>query len=580
MSGFEVAGLIIGTIPLVVKAIDAYIGFLRDWGKTVSELKSVNRQLTTERARLYNVCDQLLGDMAPPGDVEPMLQDPFGTLWEDKQVNDKIRTRLWGSHEPFEQTVLEVREALDSIVQRLRVDIISDGQVKWVERRWMPREFKKFLHRLNRKDYADSLDTIVRAISTLEGLTLQSVNLEPQRKKRSRGKVIRILRDLSKSIHRALCSSIICDGPHDVGLELAPQLMNIAHNQEDDKVLHKMEFTISISFQIIDGPAKKIFWDEVNVKTTLSADVPSPSPSPSPTPTPLPLLGAVSAKSKRPKFVSFANLKQEKWSYTNPKASTSATETPTGGHITTNLAATHPANQPRVHVSTTVCFDLCDVLQKSRISRPSCYGRLSIISLHDVLKGIKGIHPFMGLEAKYRLSLTVAFSVLQLSRTPWLPGTLTSKNLYFLNRGGSVSYHSPLLLKSFPDILPLDGLKFQHPAQTTGYTINNQNPTLFALGILLLEIILGSTMGQLREPRDIVPGLVGDRFHVAAIQDAMTAHRLLEQRVSLINPLYKTVVERCIGCTTPEELDEEGFRQKVYGGVVMQLEEILEYTKL
>src|SRR5690348_11333638 len=62
MSGFEVAGIVLGSIPIIVTAIEAYINFMRDWGKVATELKSLNRQLTTERAKLYNVLDQLLGD--------------------------------------------------------------------------------------------------------------------------------------------------------------------------------------------------------------------------------------------------------------------------------------------------------------------------------------------------------------------------------------------------------------------------------------------------------------------------------------------------------------------------------------
>ena len=80
MSGFEVAGVVLGTLPLVIKAVKAYIGFIKDWGKAVSELKSINRQLTTERSKLYNVCDQLLNNVVPQKDIEPMLQDPFGPL--------------------------------------------------------------------------------------------------------------------------------------------------------------------------------------------------------------------------------------------------------------------------------------------------------------------------------------------------------------------------------------------------------------------------------------------------------------------------------------------------------------------
>jgi len=43
MSGFEVAGVVLGTLPLVIKAVEAYIGFIKDWGKAASELKSINR---------------------------------------------------------------------------------------------------------------------------------------------------------------------------------------------------------------------------------------------------------------------------------------------------------------------------------------------------------------------------------------------------------------------------------------------------------------------------------------------------------------------------------------------------------
>lgn len=129
MSGFEVAGIVLGTFPLLVSALEAYCSLMRDWGKAPSELKSLNRQLTTERAKLYNVCDQLISDVVPQRDIEPMLQDPFGPLWQAKETNEKIRRRLWGSYEPFEDTVQEVGEALDSVMQRLRVHVTHDGKV-------------------------------------------------------------------------------------------------------------------------------------------------------------------------------------------------------------------------------------------------------------------------------------------------------------------------------------------------------------------------------------------------------------------------------------------------------------------
>lgn len=128
MSGFEVAGIVLGSIPLIVSAVEAYINFMKGWGKVTSELRSLNRQLTTERAKLYNVCDQLLGDLVPQRDIEPMLQDPMGPLWHAEGTNDKIRCILWNSYTPFEKTVLEIREALEDMMERLKVSITPNGQ--------------------------------------------------------------------------------------------------------------------------------------------------------------------------------------------------------------------------------------------------------------------------------------------------------------------------------------------------------------------------------------------------------------------------------------------------------------------
>lgn len=130
MSGFEVAGIVLGTIPLLVSALETYSKLMRDWGKAPSELRSLNRQLSTERAKLYNVCDLLISDAVSHQDIESMLLNPFGPLWKVKETNDKIRRRLWDAYKPFEETVMEVDEALQSIMQRLRVQVSADGEVR------------------------------------------------------------------------------------------------------------------------------------------------------------------------------------------------------------------------------------------------------------------------------------------------------------------------------------------------------------------------------------------------------------------------------------------------------------------
>ena len=171
----------LGTFPLVITAIEAYMNFLADWGKTTSELRSMHRRLSTEQSKLYNLCDRLLSDIVPQKDIEPMLKDPFSPLWQDLNTNDRIRRRLWASYGPFRATISEVQETMTTVEARLKIHISDDGHVTWVQKKGMSQEFKKFLFRLNRKDFQDSMNVISRAVGNLESLTQVSIGLESKR---------------------------------------------------------------------------------------------------------------------------------------------------------------------------------------------------------------------------------------------------------------------------------------------------------------------------------------------------------------------------------------------------------------
>ncbi|KAF4462043.1 hypothetical protein FALBO_11146 [Fusarium albosuccineum] len=585
MSGFEIAGIVLGTIPLVVSGLEAYSKLMRDWGKAPSELKSLNRQLRTEQSRLYNVCDQLISDVVPQRDVEPMLQDPFGSLWQAQETKDRIRQRLWDSYRPFEETVVEVGEALESVMQRLRIEVTHDGQVTWVNQRKVPREFKKLLYRMNRKDYQDSLDTISRGVTDLEKLARLSVALEPARRKRSRGKVFKILRDLSTSIYRALCSSLVCWDSHDVTLELATRFIEVTHEGEDEKILRDAQFKVAISFEVAEGSATKRFWNEVNIKTATAPKSAPYKPC------------AVMTEEKVMKRVSFSlkkalslnssgkpspNMKSALAVFTRPATDIAFVETTydkTGG-------ITGPA------------IDLCLALKSGREGRPACYGHLSdkenlnrcfqvqplettissdewsLVTLDDVLQCKNGVRPFSSLAERVKLALAISASVLQLSKTPWLQEALTRKNIYFFRRGNSLSYSSPFLLRTFKGG-SVSHIKATSSNITPGCAVIN-NPTLFALGVLLLEIILSASLDQLRMPEE--SSFQGDDLGI--MRDFITAHRLLEQEMASVNTGYKAVIQRCIGCHETKDLDEDSFREKVYSGVVMELEAIFEHTKL
>ncbi|KAJ4265376.1 hypothetical protein NW762_004664 [Fusarium torreyae] len=240
-------------------------------------------------------------------------------------------------------------------------------------------------------------------------------------------------------------------------------------------------------------------------------------------------------------------------------------------------------------------LNLCTALRMGLKARPVCYGHLidtertdrhfqvcplgtpinsdnwSIVTLDDVLGSKKGLRPLYKPVEKFQLTLAIASSVLQLSKTPWLPEVLTRRNVHFFRRDNFCSYTEPFLLRTFP-LKPLKAT----PTTSRPGNMSMSNPTLFALGILLLEIILGEPFEQLRSSDEKV--IEGDDDGI--IRDSIAAHKLLEEKVALKNPVYQAVVQRCIDCTEPNGLDEDNFRQLVYNDVVMQLEAILDYIKL
>jgi hypothetical protein len=469
----------------------------------------------------------------------------------------------------------------------------------------MTREFKKFLYRLNRKDYQEALATISKGISDLEGFARLCVDLEPARRKRTRGRVLNILRSLSTSIYRALRSSFLCNDSHEVSLELKAPSIDVGYDDEDEKVEHCTQFTIAMSFEIRNGATRRRFWDEIHIKTARRLTSASP-PSAAPQSTPAPLNtctqpampGGIHRKSRKMKGVSF--MVAQKLSFItsiNPSRPDVKVAMATLAQPATNVAFVDTsANE--VDRTSGPLVDLCMALKKARETRPACYGHLidkdhmdrcfqvypggttansdtwSIVTLRDVLEQKDDIQPLTSLKEKIRLALAIASSVLQLSKTPWLPEVPSSKDIHFLKRGQHLSYEHPFLLRNFPE--PSQAMSSS--SQTTPITIVDRNPTLFALGIMLLEIMLGSSLDGLREPSEHALVIPGDEPGV--IRDSVTAHRLLEQRVALINPLYKVVVERCMGCAASQDLDEENFRREVYNRVVLELEAILGHTSL
>jgi hypothetical protein len=167
---------------------------------------------------------------------------------------------------------------------------------------------------------------------------------------------------------------------------------------------------------------------------------------------------------------------------------------------------------------------------------------------------------------KLRIAVYLASSMLQLYKTPWLDETWNLKDVHFIQRPGN----SPADISKQPFVyrkLEPTVTGRVSPTQPSYSIIRNQ--TLFALGILLIELWYGKPMERLVKNADRdcqgTPGVAW-----------CTAERLLRADLPFeAGKQYADVVRRCIRCDfdrTDLDLDNESFQRAVYDGVVAPLE--------
>jgi hypothetical protein len=172
---------------------------------------------------------------------------------------------------------------------------------------------------------------------------------------------------------------------------------------------------------------------------------------------------------------------------------------------------------------------------------------------------------------KFKLAVDLASSVLQLYKTPWLNDNWGKDDVYLVRRPGSslnTVYQHLFIYRKFSSFTAQPDSINQPPARSI---IRNQ--TLFTLGILLIELLYGSSINELQTAQDLncqgTPGVVW-----------CTAERLIEEEITLeAGQPYSDAVRRCIRCDfnrKTSSLDDQDFQQAVFDGVVAPLEKTLQ----
>ncbi|RSL88316.1 hypothetical protein CEP52_015256 [Fusarium oligoseptatum] len=430
MSGFEIAGIVLGSIPLVISTLENYgagISTLQRFRKYRRELQSLIRNLETERIKLENVCEKLLIGLVPPSRIEALTSNPMGDLWREEDTLRKIQVRLGKGFKSFEATINHLKTTIDEMARR--IDSQKDGMVSGL---------KRAVFTLSRSQYADLLTEIRESISNLENLTDRNMELEPARRGRSRGKLFVLLRSMSESLYRALGSSLNCACGHNIGLGLESRTTEVFPLDDEDRIMSSTTFKIAFSYT--EDPQKRYNLGrnlgqtkrgscEGDILSWVARLFGSPEQTP--------------GQEERSVFRLIRRIL-----FRDPSRPDAEQH---GGHEPEHRIKVG-GNQTGIGSYGTILDNFALGVKEYSLSpvRFSDYQDTpchSVMSLREILEQKdNSIH--LPYRDRLKLAVVVSSSILQLHGNPWLPETLTNSDIFFLKKRNYPIYSRPFLLRN------------------------------------------------------------------------------------------------------------------------------------
>ncbi|KAF2739422.1 hypothetical protein EJ04DRAFT_310925 [Polyplosphaeria fusca] len=568
MSGFEIAGVVLGSLPLVISALEHYSEGLSTLQRMV-RYEAVFQQLhvifesgwTTYMAS----CERLLMPLAiSDADFKELLQSPTSDKWKDILLNQKLKARLGSTYMPYKVATKELHRKVEKLRKKLKLSetylppwvTAVDGQQiidnaersKFFKSKWI-----RIKGGIDSQGCTKLVDLIMRDIELISTMVKDAAELEAPRKRRQEQQNVSYwitIRDHARRIHNtfAACWSQPCRCQHSHRANLR---LDVRKPEPDDSPT-RVRFMFSLCFDQMTGSPATVPWDwrHVEIESYWYSQTSLKLPAPA----------------------------------TTVRFSTS----------TPSLNATAPAHLNRTISQPTFSApqitDLCDTLRVPS-KRPTALGYLDdqawqhhlyshhhtqqivsslrIVSLYDVISS--RTRGDISTKEKRALALKLALAVLQLHDTPWLPPTWDSKNIQFITNSPNnpTSLFEPSYVAcSFSAASPG---QCQQQRSSNG-RILSKNPMIFALGVALIELSYGMPLLQRALPSEL-----DDQGIPNANTEMLVAARLVKDIRNRELDNYAWATARCVECDMgypfDYSLEDDGFRAKFVEGVVLPLKD-------
>jgi hypothetical protein len=264
MSGFEIAGAVLGAIPLLISALEHYgegvktiksmIGYKALIGNLVLDFR-------VENSRFRRGCEKLLTRLKlPPEEVEELLNSPNGQRWNDPALDKQIQKLLGRDYDEYQLLMARLFKRLDKFSEKLELidftvcqynsGLLANANLqkpKWMrgsksvklgtKRRLLQRTsdtWRAIKVGFDRDEYAAAITEIKGDIGAIGSVVGDAIELEAPRRERDRSANTRfwsLIRRYAASLFKSIRWQCACASGHTVNLRLRIQKKP---NQQDD----------------------------------------------------------------------------------------------------------------------------------------------------------------------------------------------------------------------------------------------------------------------------------------------------------------------------------------------------------
>lgn len=628
MSGFEIAGAVLGAFPIAVSALDGYRRVARKAKLYVTiraEYTKCEKELKFHELALKRHLRQLLLPVVSDNDrVSLLLAHPAGDGWKDAHISRCIEKRLGDSYELYLSYVVGIGEALEKLKTTLAFD--DDAIQKKLDTPAGPASIAGLKGALNKENstfqfyklkFANGesirrrlFDELTDFHAKLEKLLESSdkdTELVRQRAVAQRASTVDTTLcnfwRTATAFFRALAVACRCQCRDRHAAELLLQYRPTGAGGENPgfHVLFTTEVESSAGAgtgsawkacrtRIVEGddgePVKKSV--VLLERTTISSpdhQRPAPTAKAAPKVAIRSTTQAAGLQKPRARFLECA--KSSPPSCFSPETTKSSSEdSRRNTRQTPSVPSTSPSPSPLQPIST-----LCESLTGP--GRPSCHGYLHLpdedrryyvysVAQHEYVPTSVTLAQIIGGDVKppptrtqrYTIALIVASSLLQLHDSPWLPSIHKAHSL----DKASIVFHKD---SASPHVFPLDQPHIRRPfaalaaaptSQASSTSSSSFSCSLSRLGITLLELCFSRSL-ESQPCRAKYPPVESE--HLLAVYDNAAAHEWLEHVNGEAGGDYSAAVAWCLLGHKITPADR--WRQEMLREVIAPLQRCLGY---